>query len=123
MEAVRNQPTDPGRILIDHVEEHTVKEVLDGGFWGDALPRHQMHRQTGGRHSGNVRYRAALDELGLRLGPLQPLSVPTAALELRARGHHPEAIDHVIFKNPMTFLRRAPAFEQRAEAIDVGHPQ
>ncbi|MDP7401595.1 MAG: TatD family hydrolase, partial [Phycisphaerales bacterium] len=35
MEAVRNQPSiDPGRVLIDHVEEHTVKEVLDGGFWG-----------------------------------------------------------------------------------------
>ena len=55
-------------------------------------------------------------------GPSNPLSVPTAAFELRARGHHPEAIDHVIFKNPMTFLRQAPAFDQRAEAIDVGHP-
>src|SRR5690606_32340365 len=24
---------DPGRVLIDHVEEHTVKLVLDEGFW------------------------------------------------------------------------------------------
>src|SRR5438093_6387804 len=24
---------DPGRVLIDHVEEHTVRHALDGGFW------------------------------------------------------------------------------------------
>ena len=24
---------DPGRVLIDHVEEHTVEVVLDAGFW------------------------------------------------------------------------------------------
>ena len=23
----------PDRVLIDHVEEHTVSEVLDRGFW------------------------------------------------------------------------------------------
>src|SRR4029079_5214578 len=24
---------EPGRVIIDHVEEHTVKHVLDAGFW------------------------------------------------------------------------------------------
>jgi hypothetical protein len=28
-----NGNIDPGRVLIDHVEEHTVEMVLDEGFW------------------------------------------------------------------------------------------
>ena len=36
MDAIkRNTNLDPGRVLIDHVEEHTVREVLDNGFWAD----------------------------------------------------------------------------------------
>ena len=34
MDAIKNHGViDPNRVLIDHVEEHTVKEVLDRGFW------------------------------------------------------------------------------------------
>ena len=33
MDALVNAGIDPGRVLIDHVEEHTVAEVLDRGFW------------------------------------------------------------------------------------------
>ena len=29
-----NSRINPGRVLIDHVEEHTVKMVVDAGFWG-----------------------------------------------------------------------------------------
>ena len=32
MDALVNAGIDPGRVLIDHVEEHTVAEVLDRGF-------------------------------------------------------------------------------------------
>ena len=125
MEAVRNQPTiDPGRVLIDHVEEHTVKEVLDGGFWG-GMTLYPDTKCTAKR-AADILETCGTERLWMNSacdwGPSNPLSVPTAALELRARGHHPEAIDHVIFKNPMAFLRQAPAFDRKAEAIDVGHP-
>ena len=33
MDALANAGIDPGRVLIDHIEEHTVAEVLDRGFW------------------------------------------------------------------------------------------
>jgi hypothetical protein len=33
MDALSASTIDPGRILIDHVEEHTVADVLDRGFW------------------------------------------------------------------------------------------
>ena len=34
IDAIRRNPKiDPGRVLIDHAEEHTIKLVLDAGFW------------------------------------------------------------------------------------------
>ena len=34
MDVLKNDPRiDPGRVIIDHVEEHTVQLVLDSGFW------------------------------------------------------------------------------------------
>jgi predicted metal-dependent TIM-barrel fold hydrolase len=33
MDAIRASSIEPGRVLIDHVEEHTVEAVLDRGFW------------------------------------------------------------------------------------------
>src|SRR5690606_24595631 len=38
----RNGNIDPGRVLIDHVEEHTVKLVLDRGFWAGMT----LYRET-----------------------------------------------------------------------------
>ena len=35
LDVLKNDPRiDPGRVLVDHVEEHTVGMVLDAGFWG-----------------------------------------------------------------------------------------
>ena len=33
LDSLKNAGVDPGRVVIDHVEEHTIKMVLDAGFW------------------------------------------------------------------------------------------
>ena len=37
MDAIDNTSLMPGRVLIDHVEEHTIRSVLDRGFWACLL--------------------------------------------------------------------------------------
>ncbi len=103
---------DPGRVLIDHVEEHTVGLVLDAGFWG-GITLYPESKCTPAR---------AVDILevwgGERLwmncacdwGVSDPLAVPKAALELRRRGHDEAAIDRLIFENPRRFLSQNPKF-------------
>jgi predicted metal-dependent TIM-barrel fold hydrolase len=40
-----------------------------------------------------------------------PLAVPKTALEMKKRGHSPEAIDKVIYHNPLSFLSQSPKFK------------
>ena len=40
-----------------------------------------------------------------------PLAVPRAALEMRKRGHDPEAIDKLIYQNPLQFLGQCSKFK------------
>jgi hypothetical protein len=102
----------PERVLIDHVEEHTVGMVLDAGFWG-GMTLYPISKCTPAR---------AVDILdvygGERLwmnsacdwGESVPLAIPRTALEMRRRGWSAEAIDRVIFQNPVRFLSQCPKF-------------
>jgi hypothetical protein len=40
-----------------------------------------------------------------------PLAVPYAALEMRRRGHDAEAVDRMIYQNPLRFLSQCPNFK------------
>jgi predicted metal-dependent TIM-barrel fold hydrolase len=102
----------PERVLIDHVEEHTVRMVLDAGFWG-GMTLYPISKCTPAR---------AVDILdvygGERLwmnsacdwGESVPLAIPRTALEMRRRGWAAEAIDRVIFQNPVRVLSQSPNF-------------
>jgi predicted metal-dependent TIM-barrel fold hydrolase len=102
----------PERVLIDHVEEHTVRMVLDEGFWG-GMTLYPISKCTPAR---------AVDILdvygGERLwmnsacdwGESVPLAIPKTALEMRRRGWSAEAIDRVIYQNPVRFLSQNPRF-------------
>ncbi len=103
----------PSRVIIDHVEEHTVEMVLDAGFWAGitlypeskATPARaiDMVEQAGMR---NIWLNCACD-----WGRSEPLAVPRTALEMRRRGHSPEAIDHLVYGNPLRFLSQNPRFQ------------
>jgi hypothetical protein len=43
-------------------------------------------------------------------GESVPLAIPKTALEMRRRGWSAEAIDKVIYQNPLQFLRQNPRF-------------
>ena len=43
-------------------------------------------------------------------GESVPLAIPKTALEMRRRGWSSEAIDRVIYQNPVRFLSQSPKF-------------
>ena len=106
---------EPGRVLIDHVEEHTVGAVLDRGFWA-GMTLYPETKCTPQRAADIIEMmgteRLWINSAG-DWGPSDPLSVPKCVLEMRRRGHTPETIEAISFENPRTFLGQSPAFSVR----------
>jgi predicted metal-dependent TIM-barrel fold hydrolase len=113
LEVIRNdRRIKPERVIIDHVEEHTIKLVLDTGMWAGMTlypeskcspPRAVDMIETFG--SERLWMNSACD-----WGISDPLAVPKTALEMRRREHTAEAIDKVIYQNPLAFLKQSGKF-------------
>ena len=113
MDAIRNQGSlDPGRVLIDHVEEHTVQMVLDAGFWA-GMTLYPETKCTPQRAADIIEMygdeRIWINSAG-DWGPSDPLAVPKAQIEMKRRGHGEAAIQKISFGNPQTFLSQSPRF-------------
>jgi hypothetical protein len=114
LDALKNdRRIQPGRVIIDHVEEHTVKMVLDAGHWAGMT----LYPET---KCSPARAIDILDTYGReRLwlnsacdwGVSDPLAVPKTALEMKRRGHLAAAIEQVVFQNPKKFLSQSPHFK------------
>jgi predicted metal-dependent TIM-barrel fold hydrolase len=108
----------PERVIIDHVEEHTVEHVLNAGFWA-GMTLYPETKCTSARAVdivetyGNERLwmNSACD-----WGVSVPLAVPYTALEMRKRGHGAAAIEKLIFKNPLQFLSQCAKFKLPKDA-------
>ncbi|MBC23018.1 MAG: metal-dependent hydrolase [Phycisphaerae bacterium] len=103
---------DPGRVLIDHVEEHTVRPVLDRGFWA-GMTLYPDTKCTPQRAADIIEMhgteRLWINSAG-DWGPSDPLAVPKCQQELRRRGHSQETIDTISFNNPSRFLGQSDRF-------------
>ncbi len=113
MDALSASSLDPGRILIDHVEEHTVTEVLDRGFWA-GMTLYPDTKVTPQRAADIIEMygneRIWMNSAG-DWGCSDPLAVPKAQLEMRRRGHTQASIDKVTLENPKQFLGQSENFQ------------
>ena len=102
----------PGRVIIDHVEEHTIGMVLDAGFWA-GITLYPESKCTPARAIDMVE-RAGMHNIWLNCacdwGHSDPLAVPKTAIEMKRRGHGEAAIDRLIYGNPLQFLSQNPKF-------------
>lgn len=103
----------PERVIIDHVEEHTIKLVLDAGFWA-GMTLYPETKCTPARAIDMVE-RYGAERLWMNSacdwGVSVPLIVPRTALEMRRRGHTAKEVDRLIYQNPLRFLSQCPRFK------------
>jgi hypothetical protein len=112
LDAVDNAGLDPDRVLIDHVEEHTVGPVLDRGFWA-GMTLYPDSKCTPQR-AIDILERWGTDRIWMNSagdwGDSDPLAVPKARMEMLRRHHSAQAVRKVTFDNPLAFLERSPKF-------------
>ncbi|MDP7009163.1 MAG: TatD family hydrolase [Phycisphaerales bacterium] len=112
MDAIENTSLSPDRVLIDHVEEHTVRAVLERGFWA-GMTLYPNSKCTPQRAADIIEL-CGTDRLWINSagdwGPSDPLAVPKCRNELANRGHQAETIDRISYKNPFEFLSKSGRF-------------
>ncbi|HVS40004.1 MAG TPA: TatD family hydrolase [Gemmataceae bacterium] len=104
----------PERVCIDHVEEHTVRFALDGGFWC-GMTLYPTTKCTPARAVDIVEMvgaeRIMVNSAG-DWGVSDPLAVPQFMLEMRRRGHAEDVIRKVVHENPLAFWRQCARWQE-----------
>lgn len=113
LDSLANFPNiDRRKIIIDHVEEHTVSMVLDQGYWAGMTL--YPHSKCSLDRAIDILEIHGTDRLWMNSacdwGISDPLAVPKCAHRMRIRGHDPAQIQKVIWENPRNFLRQSPKF-------------
>jgi predicted metal-dependent TIM-barrel fold hydrolase len=115
---------EPQRVMVDHVEEHTIRMVLERGFWA-GITLYPTTKTSPGRAidmiemygSERVCVASACD-----WGPSDPIAVPQFVLEMRRRGHPEHLIHQLVYENPIAFLGQSPRFRVPPAREAAGNP-
>ena len=110
VDMLKNDPrVKPHRVCVDHVEEHTVKLALDGGFWC-GMTLYPTTKCTPARACDIIEMvgteRIMANSAG-DWGKSDPLAVPELIQEMKRRGHPEADIRKVVYENPLAFWRQA----------------
>ncbi len=114
LDVLANEPRlDPGRVIIDHAEEHTVGLILDRGHWA-GLTLYPVTKCSPAR-AVDILETFGTERIWLNSaadwGPSDPLAVVKAAREMRRRGHPEATVEKVFWRNPVEFLSQCPKFQ------------
>jgi uncharacterized protein len=111
----------PQRVLVDHVEEHTVRHVLEDGYWA-GMTLYPVTKCTPFRAADIVEMygpeRLLVNSAG-DWGPSKPTAVPDFILEMRRRGHAESLIRRVVYENPLTFFSQSRNFSFRRPDVEA----
>ena len=100
------------RVLVDHVEEHTVRPVLEAGFWA-GMTLYPISKCTPQRAADIIEMygpeRLMVNSAG-DWGPSKPTAVPDFILAMRRRGHAEAVIRKIVYENPLEFFSQSRNF-------------
>ncbi|QDS94331.1 TatD related DNase [Roseimaritima multifibrata] len=104
---------DRSRVLVDHVEEHTIQAVLDDGYWA-GMTLYPVSKCTPQRAADMIEMfgpeRLLANSAG-DWGPSKPTAVPDLIFELRQRGHSEALIKKIVYDNPIEFFSKSKNFQ------------
>lgn len=122
LDMLNNETTlDHRRVLVDHVEEHTIQAVLEDGFWA-GMTLYPVSKCTPARAVDMVEMygpeRLLVNSAG-DWGPSKPTAVPDFIMEMRHRGHPESLIRRVVYDNPLEFFSQSANFEFTSPEVDA----
>ena len=113
LDILRAMPVDPGRVWIDHVEEHIIRACKDAGYWvGFTLyPITKCSPQRAVDMLEKYGFERTLVNSSADWGPSDPFTLQECILDFRSRGHTEQEAIEVFHNNPARFLGQNPKFD------------
>jgi len=103
----------PNRVLIDHVEEHTIGPALDAGFWV-GMTLYPTTKCTPERAVDMIERfgteRIMANSAG-DWGASNPMAMPDFIRALRARGYDNDEVQKIAYDNPLRFMSQSRRFD------------
>lgn len=113
LEVLAGLNLDRSRVWIDHVEEHTVKSVLDAGYWA-GMTLYPVTKCSP-RRAVDILEKYGTERLLVNSsadwGPSDPFTLQECILEYRRRGHSLREAVEVFHNNPCRFLGQNPKWD------------
>ena len=103
---------DPRRVCVDHCEEHTIRPVLEAGYWA-GITLYPTTKATPARAADMIELYGTdriLVNSSADWGPSNPLAVPDFIFEVKKRGHAESVISQIVYENPKTFFSQSRHF-------------
>ena len=103
---------DRSRVWIDHCEEHTIRMVLDDGYWA-GLTLYPTTKTTPERAVDMIEIygpERIMVTSSADWGPSDPLAVVDFMYLMRRRGHSESLIRQIVYENPLTFMNQSRSF-------------
>jgi predicted metal-dependent TIM-barrel fold hydrolase len=113
LDMLREVGADPSRVLVDHVEEHTIKHVLDRGFWC-GMTLYPISKVTPHRAADmleNFGHEHTCINAAADWGVSDPFNLHRCVLDFRHRGHDEQEIVDIFHNNPVRFFGQSPNFK------------
>ena len=121
LEILAGLNVNPERVWIDHVEEQTVKSVLDAGYWA-GMTLYPVTKCSP-RRAVDILERYGTDRLLVNSsadwGPSDPFTLQQCVVEYRRRGHSLQQAIEVFHNNPCRFLGQNPKWDIKPIRIEV----
>jgi len=120
LEVLAHLRVDPQRVWIDHVEEHTIRPLLDAGYWvGFTLyPITKCSPKRAIDMLEKYGTERILVNSSSYWGPSDPFTLQAAILEFRRRKHTLQEAIEVFHNNPCRFLGQCPKFDLRPIRVE-----
>ncbi len=110
IDLLKNFDLDPGRVWIDHVEEHTVELVLDAGYWA-GMTLYPLTKMTAPRAVDILEkygWERMLVNSSADWGPSDPFTLQECILECRLRGFAEQELIDIFHNTSCRFLGQNP---------------
>lgn len=113
LEILKNFNCDPSRVWIDHVEEHTIKMVLDQGYWA-GMTLYPLTKMTGQRAADILEmygWDHMLVNSSADWGPSDPFTLQECVMECRRRKFKEQDLLDIFHNNSCKFLGQNPKWD------------